>query len=127
MKRSVLNHANAAGLAIPSAAPAHTQTGKSVVKVSVTFSRVERWPGREMSPEEEEAVETTGLCDGWQGRGGGRRRGKRRKVEVSKKKRSSEKRTEEIERAIIAAPISLLVKSPSCALWDALSKHLQFT
>lgn len=59
MNRSVLNHASAAGLAIPRAAPAQTQTGKSVVSVSVTFSSVERWPGTERSPEA--CVETTGL------------------------------------------------------------------
>ena len=54
-----MNHASAAGLAIPRAAPAQTQTGKSVVSVSVTFSSVERWPGTERSPEA--CVETTGL------------------------------------------------------------------
>ena len=54
-----MNQASAAGLAIPRAAPAQTQTGKSVVSVSVTFSSVERWPGTERSPEA--CVETTGL------------------------------------------------------------------
>ena len=95
-----MNHANAAGLAMPSAAPAQTQTGKSFVSVSVTFSRVERWPGTERSPEA--AVETTGL--GKEGGGSlgegaemGRRREERRRekeeVEVSEA-RKKEKRTE---------------------------------
>ena len=86
MNRSVLNHANAAGLAMPRAAPAQTQTGNKVVSVSVMFSSVERWPGTERSPEA--AVETAGL---WFGEDAGRKEGKRERKRSKVSKEEGEK------------------------------------